>query len=364
MTKTSKAGLCLGCLIIVLTLFASKADGADVVRAPTDADKAYKTIVADIYPAFDSEKCGETLKRVLEDAAETHTTTESFVRASPERLERVARLAETGCVDKYFSVHTHTTPLPAPKCAHMPDGRVPAAPIEIVPIDPEFTLVKLKDFHWYSSGCSDFSAIIQKMARAVATELHALDGKGVILDLRGNLGGFVDAVVGFLDAAFSPAPGRLVITEQGVRRKRTAEKTKSLGIARCPMAVLVNRDTASAAEIAAGTIRQWCKDTSIVGERTRGKGVVNVAMHVKNATIMYSFAQYYIGDDLIAINGRGIEPDISVGETTFVSFASRFDAATRPVGYDDYVEAAVRTVRLRSYARAMVARDATIHPPH
>lgn len=109
------------------------------------------------------------------------------------------------------------------------------------------------------------------------TEIKAKgDVKGVILDLRDNPGGLLDAAIGILNKFVDK--GNLLLTTKGRKkdseRKYFSEETPLLG-KDVPLVVLINEGSASASEIVAGAIQDLDRGV-LVGTKSFGKGLVQV----------------------------------------------------------------------------------------
>ncbi len=150
------------------------------------------------------------------------------------------------------------------------------------------------------------------LARGVAREFTEKGVKGVVLDLRGNGGGYVtaaQAVAGiWLDE-------KLVTTERRggtVTAELKATGTPVLGS--MPTVVLVNQSSASASEIVAGALRDHKKAT-LVGETTFGKGSVQKLVSLSDqALLKVTIARWYTPNGL-NISEKGIAPDTRVERT-------------------------------------------------
>jgi carboxyl-terminal processing protease len=123
--------------------------------------------------------------------------------------------------------------------------------------------------------------------------------EGLVLDLRDNHGGVVDAAIGV--AGLFLRPDALVMTMRGRSSPEKAYRTASSvgpGLAPAarfdlPMIVLVNGDTASAAEVLAAALQEHDRAV-IVGEPTYGKGVVqSVAALSEDSGLALTTAQYF-----------------------------------------------------------------------
>lgn len=143
-----------------------------------------------------------------------------------------------------------------------------------------------------------------------AIKKHASKTKGIILDLRNNPGGLLDQAVELTDLFVSEG----VIVSQKGRNKAddiTYSATKSSTITDLPLVVLVNEGSASASEIVSGAL-QDLKRGVIVGEKTFGKGSVQVVMPITETEgIKLTVARYYLPSGR-TIQAVGVAPDIEV----------------------------------------------------
>tara|TARA_R110001583_G_scaffold183598_1_gene342284 strand:+ start:16977 stop:18302 length:1326 start_codon:yes stop_codon:yes gene_type:complete len=142
------------------------------------------------------------------------------------------------------------------------------------------------------------------------------DLKGLVLDLRNNPGGLLDAAVEVSDAFITK--GLIVYTEgriQDSSQKFTAKPDDFLKGA--PLVVLVNGGSASASEIVAGALQDH-KRAVIMGTKTFGKGSVQTVMPLTNDTaVKMTTARYYTPSGR-SIQAEGIVPDIKI-ETVKIS---------------------------------------------
>ncbi len=154
---------------------------------------------------------------------------------------------------------------------------------------------------------SGFNAQTPAEVAVALSRLTAAGMTGLVLDLRNNPGGVLDAAIE--TGAFFLPPGT-VTSLQGRTGRQTYVLRSTRRIA-VPFVVLVNRYTASAAEVLAGAIEDD-HAAPLVGQRTFGKGVVQRVFPLSGgAGLRLTVAQYYTpkGRDL---NGRGLEPDLVV----------------------------------------------------
>jgi len=155
----------------------------------------------------------------------------------------------------------------------------------------------------------------RELSRAIDAMQDASDSmlEGMVLDLRNNPGGVLDAAVDvsdlFLDSGIIvSAEGRTVDS----RFRRSAHRGDVLDGAE--MIVLVNEGSASASEIVAGALQDHGRAT-VVGTPTFGKGLVQTVMPLsKGRAIKLTTSRYYTpsGD---SIHEVGITPDVFVEDT-------------------------------------------------
>lgn len=146
---------------------------------------------------------------------------------------------------------------------------------------------------------------IDQFTDALAT-VKGSDMKGLILDLRGNPGGSLDAVVQIARKLLPE--GMIVYTEDkaGKRTEYTCDGKTPLEV---PLVVLVDMNSASASEILAGAIQDYGIGT-LVGTTTFGKGIVQQIMpFTDGSAIKITISAYYTPNGR-NIHGTGIEPNV------------------------------------------------------
>ena len=154
----------------------------------------------------------------------------------------------------------------------------------------------------------DTGTLVSKLAK------EAVDKKvkGVIIDLRGNGGGYVEAARSMLSLW---SDGETVLTQ----KSRTIGNTNMAAfhgkaiLKDVKTVVLINGTTASASEIVAGALKDYEK-AKIVGEKSYGKGVVQSLLEVNGGLLKVTSAHWYTPKDN-TINGTGIVPDVEVERT-------------------------------------------------
>ncbi|MDK0618166.1 S41 family peptidase [Clostridium perfringens] len=165
-------------------------------------------------------------------------------------------------------------------------------------------------------GYIEVLAFDEGTAKDFETQLKALEDKGMkglILDLRGNPGGFMKECVDLV-SNFVPKDKVIVSTIDKYGNKE--ESVSKGGIAQgMPLVVLIDGGTASASEIVAGAIRDYDLGT-LVGTTSFGKGIVQVVLdkigQEKDGTALKVTISKYYTPNGENIHKKGIAPDVTV----------------------------------------------------
>jgi carboxyl-terminal processing protease len=140
---------------------------------------------------------------------------------------------------------------------------------------------------------NDFTPDAGKEVRNALTALKEQGAKGVVLDLRGNPGGLLIEAVNIANI-FLPK-GKLVVSTKGkIPENNLNYETLNVPVdTEIPVAVLINRGSASASEIVAGTLQDYDRGV-IIGEKSYGKGLVQVSRPLSyNSQLKVTTAKYY-----------------------------------------------------------------------
>lgn len=153
---------------------------------------------------------------------------------------------------------------------------------------------------------------------------------GVILDLRNNPGGLLDAAVSVSDLFIEKG---LITYLQGRTEQERNEYHATAGdiLDGLPLVVLINSGSASAAEIVAGALQDQ-KRGILVGQRTFGKGSVQTTLNLHNGHgLKLTTARYYTPSGR-SIQAEGISPDIlaNIASVTFTEDGNSFREADIP----------------------------------
>ena len=153
-----------------------------------------------------------------------------------------------------------------------------------------------------------------QLAREKAQEIVNKGSKKVILDLRGNGGGYVSSAKEVTSLWVS---GDVIMEQKSssgfYNQKYYADRDKAL-LANIKTVVLVNGSTASASEIVAGALKDYGKAT-LIGEKTYGKGSVQTLETLSGGEVLrVTIAKWYTPKG-VNINKEGITPDKEVERT-------------------------------------------------
>ena len=134
--------------------------------------------------------------------------------------------------------------------------------------------------------------------------------KGLVLDLRNNPGGVLNAAVSVSDAFLDE--GTIVYTEGRMDEAQLTFSAKGSDILDgIPLVVLVNAGSASASEIVAGALQDH-RRAVIMGEKTFGKGSVQTILPLDNGSALKLTTARYYTPSGNSIQARGIVPDITL----------------------------------------------------
>lgn len=156
-----------------------------------------------------------------------------------------------------------------------------------------------------------------KLIREAIDEMK--DARGLILDLRGNSGGYLDTAIKIANIFLDP--GKVVVSVKSQNPNETSKdwKTSDDKYTDLPLVVLVDGGSASASEILAGALRDH-RRALLVGEKTFGKGSVQRTYRLESkdrkAAVKITVARWYLpGGESVEKDDKtksGIEPTVKV----------------------------------------------------
>lgn len=207
------------------------------------------------------------------------------------------------------------TPTPTPTPTHTPTP---------TPTHPPTNIAHIEVSHFSSRTGAEIVSALE--------DIVASDVSGIILDLRDNPGGVLEAAVDlasqFLDE------GIVVYVIDGKGNKETWEVREGGLATDLPLAVLVNGNSASGSEVVAGALQDHGRGI-VVGTKTLGKGRVNHFHELSDGSAIYITTAWWYTPNGRQIEGQGILPDVTVERT----------AEDIERGYDPQLERAIEYIK-------------------
>lgn len=203
---------------------------------------------------------------------------------------------------------------------------------------------------------SDFTPDAAKEVKSALIILKEQGAKSVILDLRGNPGGLLIEAVNITNI-FLPK-GKMVVSTKGKipENNLNYETLNNPVDTEIPVAVLINRGSASASEIVAGTLQDYDRGL-IIGEKSYGKGLVQVSRQLSyNSQLKVTTAKYYTptGRCIQVLDYGHRREDGSVGSIPD-SLKKAFKTSTgRPVFDGGGIDPDIKTETLEAHALTQV----------
>ena len=158
----------------------------------------------------------------------------------------------------------------------------------------------------------NFSATSQFLFREALRSFIESGSDKLILDLRGNPGGYLEAAVDM--ASWFLPTGKVVVSERGEEERIHRSRGYAVFNENLKMAILVNGGSASASEILAGALQEHGIAT-LVGEKTFGKGSVQELVDITPETSLKVTVARWFTPNGTSISERGLTPDIEVERT-------------------------------------------------
>ncbi len=168
---------------------------------------------------------------------------------------------------------------------------------------------------------------------AALERLQSQGARALVLDLRDNGGGYLEAAVAVSSKFISSGP---IVSVESRASNITTLDADNTAIPPLPLVVLVNGYTASASEITSGAIQDSSVGT-ILGTKTFGKGVVQTIIPLPDKSAIKVTTARYLTPRNRDINHLGIMPDIVIVENKHPTYGtpSKDDQLTRAIQYLD-----------------------------
>ncbi len=153
-----------------------------------------------------------------------------------------------------------------------------------------------------------FSEGVHAQMREAVQKVEKQGAEGIVLDLRGNGGGLLEEAV--LTASVFLPKDEVVVTTNSRTQGHAVYKTVGDNLPKVPVVVLIDRNTASAAEILTAALADDA-GAKTVGTRSYGKGVFQQEIDLSNGgALKLTIGEYFTPDGVNLAESRGIHPDL------------------------------------------------------
>jgi carboxyl-terminal processing protease len=153
-----------------------------------------------------------------------------------------------------------------------------------------------------------FSEGVHAKLRNAVQKVAKEGAEGIVLDLRGNGGGLLEEAV--LTASVFLPKGEVVVTTNSRTQGHAVYKTVGDNLPGLPIVVLIDRNTASAAEILTAALADDA-GAKTVGTRSYGKGVFQQEIDLSNGgALKLTIGEYFTPDGVNLAKSHGIHPDV------------------------------------------------------
>jgi carboxyl-terminal processing protease len=157
-----------------------------------------------------------------------------------------------------------------------------------------------------------FSEGAHALLRKAVEKVQDEGAEGIVLDLRGNGGGLLDEAV--LTASVFLPKDEVVVTTDSRTQGHSVYETVGDNLPALPLVVLIDRNTASAAEILTAALADDAGAT-VVGTRSYGKGVFQQEIDLSNGgALKLTIGEYFTPDGVNLARSHGIHPDVKAAD--------------------------------------------------
>lgn len=178
---------------------------------------------------------------------------------------------------------------------------IPSVVLEYVGDDKEIAHVKLYKFGGETSAEWD---------KAVYEIQKNKNIKAIILDVRNNGGGYLQAAV-YIASDFLENGDTIVIEEDATGQTKEFKNEKIPRLERYPVFVLINNGSASASEILAGALKDQFGAT-LVGQKTFGKGTIQEPISIEDGSGLHITIARWLTPNKFWVNETGLNPDVII----------------------------------------------------
>jgi carboxyl-terminal processing protease len=183
--------------------------------------------------------------------------------------------------------------------------------------------------HFSETTATDLERAIDALKKQNGGSLQ-----GLVLDLRNNPGGVLEAAVGVSDLFLNDG---VIVSADGRAPDAKFEMDAQPGdlLDGAPVVVLVNGGSASASEIVAGALKDHHRAT-LLGQQTYGKGSVQTVMPLSDGHALKLTTSKYFTPSGVSIHGKGITPDVVIDEKELDAHLKKDSETTADLGVSDF----------------------------
>ncbi len=194
--------------------------------------------------------------------------------------------------------------------------------------DPNGTIAYIRIYNFYEQ-----SPYLFYQAAMQASANHA---KGIIIDLRDNPGGYLDAAVSI--GGWFVDKGKTIVTEEfrDIKNNNVFNSSGPSIFDKTPTLVIINKGSASASEILAGALKED-NGAITVGEKSFGKGTVQELIPFSDGSMMKLTIAHWLTPKGNQIDKNGITPDIAIASNESTSTANELKSSYSNDLNSDYV---------------------------
>ena len=157
-----------------------------------------------------------------------------------------------------------------------------------------------------------FSEGVHALLADAVRKVQREGAEGIVLDLRGNPGGLLDEAV--LSASIFLPEDEVVVSTDSRTQGHSVHKTVGGALPKLPLVVLIDRGTASAAEILTAALADDA-GAPVVGTRSYGKGVFQEEKGLANGgALKMTVGEYFTPEGVNLARSHGIHPDVKVSD--------------------------------------------------
>jgi carboxyl-terminal processing protease len=157
-----------------------------------------------------------------------------------------------------------------------------------------------------------FSEGVHALLANAVRKVEREGAEGIVLDLRGNPGGLLEEAV--LSASLFLPKDQVVVSTNSRTQGHSVHKSVGGALPKRPLAVLIDRNTASAAEILTAALADDAGAT-VVGTRSYGKGVFQEEKALSNGgALKMTVGEYFTPDGVNLARSHGIHPDVKASD--------------------------------------------------